>query len=213
MAMNRGEGARGKGTRTAPCVELTVNGRVYRLEKGSASGAVDPAHTLAHTLRDTLGLTGTKLSCDNGACGCCTVIMEGKPVLSCKILTVECDGKTDNDDRGPERRGDGRSRPAPAGIHRSYRLSVRLLHAGHHHDRKSPPQREPISDGGTGKGSPFGQLLPVHQPLSRDEGRHVGRRARGGSERWRIPTDIIGKATPRRDARRSSREGSGTWTI
>ncbi len=93
MAMNRGEGARGKGTRTAPCVELTVNGRVYRLEKGSASGAVDPAHTLAHTLRETLGLMGTKVSCDNGACGCCTVLMDDKPVLSCMTLTVECDGK------------------------------------------------------------------------------------------------------------------------
>jgi aerobic-type carbon monoxide dehydrogenase small subunit (CoxS/CutS family) len=74
-------------------IEVTVNGRMYRLEVGSASGSVDPAHTLAHTLRETLGLMGTKVSCDNGACGCCTVLMDDKPVLSCMTLTVECDGK------------------------------------------------------------------------------------------------------------------------
>jgi len=53
--------------------------------------AVAPSHTLAHTLRETLGLTGTKIGCDKGACGSCTVLMDGKPVPSCTVLTVECD--------------------------------------------------------------------------------------------------------------------------
>jgi len=48
---------------------------------------------LAHTLRETLGLTGTKVSCDRGACGCCTVLLDGKAVLSCMLLTVDCEGK------------------------------------------------------------------------------------------------------------------------
>jgi aconitate hydratase len=48
---------------------------------------------LAHTLRETLGLTGTKIWCDHGECGACTVLMDEKPVLSCSTLTVECDGK------------------------------------------------------------------------------------------------------------------------
>jgi len=74
-------------------LSLTVNGRVHDLKVGTESDQVDPAHTLAHTLRDTLGLTGTKVSCDHGACGCCTVLMDGKAVLSCMTLTVECDGK------------------------------------------------------------------------------------------------------------------------
>jgi len=48
---------------------------------------------LAHTIRETIGLTGTKIACDHGACAACTVILDGKPVLSCIMLTVECDGK------------------------------------------------------------------------------------------------------------------------
>lgn len=74
-------------------VSLTVNGHAHELEVGTEPDQVDPAHTLAYTLRETLGLTGTKVSCDHGACGCCTVLMNGKAVLSCMILTVECGGK------------------------------------------------------------------------------------------------------------------------
>jgi aerobic-type carbon monoxide dehydrogenase small subunit (CoxS/CutS family) len=74
-------------------LNLTVNGQPIELEVGIEPHQVDPAHTLAYTLRETLGLTGTKISCDNGACGCCTVLMDGKAVLSCMTLTVECNGK------------------------------------------------------------------------------------------------------------------------
>jgi aerobic-type carbon monoxide dehydrogenase small subunit (CoxS/CutS family) len=74
-------------------ITLVVNGEVHELDVGSKPGQVEVFHTLAHTLRETLGLTGTKISCDDGACSLCTVIMDGKAVLSCKLLTVECDGK------------------------------------------------------------------------------------------------------------------------
>jgi len=80
-------------TKVRDSVTLTVNGQVYNLEVGSKPDQVDTAHTLTHTLRETLGLTGTKVSCDNGACGCCTVLMDDKAVPSCMLLTVECDGK------------------------------------------------------------------------------------------------------------------------
>jgi len=74
-------------------VTLAVNGRPYDLEIGDQPDQVRPWDTLAHTLRDTLGLTGTKVSCDHGACGGCTVLLEGKTMLSCMTLTVECDGQ------------------------------------------------------------------------------------------------------------------------
>ena len=75
-------------------IRLMVNGRTYALEVGNRSNEVDPSHTLAHTLRETLGLSGTKVGCDHGACGACTVLIDGKAVLSCMTLTVECEGKS-----------------------------------------------------------------------------------------------------------------------
>ena len=128
MAEKKTGGVR-KGSPSPNAITLVINGQVHDLNVGSRPGEVEVFHTLSQTLRDTLGLTGTKLSCDNGACGCCTVIMEGKAVLSCKILTVECDGKENNDYRRAQRPEDRRTRPAPAGVHRPYGLPVRLLHA------------------------------------------------------------------------------------
>jgi aerobic-type carbon monoxide dehydrogenase small subunit (CoxS/CutS family) len=93
MVVKRGRSVEKKKAPDMRHISLTVNGRLYELEEGSEPGQVDPTHTLAHTLRETLGLTGTKVSCDNGACGSCTVLMGEKAVLSCMVLTVECDGK------------------------------------------------------------------------------------------------------------------------
>ncbi len=92
MVFKKKKGA-GKKVADARLLNLTINGEVYSLEIGGRPDQIDPAHTLAHTLRETLGLTGTKVSCNHGACGCCTVLMDGKAVLSCMTLTVECNGK------------------------------------------------------------------------------------------------------------------------
>lgn len=73
-------------------VRFTVNGNPVELEIGSRPHQVSTSHTLAHTLRETLGLTGTKITCDNGACGSCTVLLDGRAILSCMTLTVECEG-------------------------------------------------------------------------------------------------------------------------
>jgi aerobic-type carbon monoxide dehydrogenase small subunit (CoxS/CutS family) len=75
-------------------ISLTVNGEAHELEVGSLPGQIAPSHTLAQTLRENLGLTGTKIGCDHGACGSCTVLMDGKAILSCMTLTVECDGRS-----------------------------------------------------------------------------------------------------------------------
>lgn len=74
-------------------IVLIINNRQYKLGVGIGFNEIKPSHTLSHTLRETLGLTGTKVGCNKGECGSCTVLIEGKPVLSCMTLTVECDGK------------------------------------------------------------------------------------------------------------------------
>jgi aerobic carbon-monoxide dehydrogenase small subunit len=87
------ESTKVKKTKKQKKVTLTVNGRTYDLEIGDRAEQVKPWDTLAHTLRETLGLTGTKVSCDHGACGACTVHLDGQAVLSCMTLTVECSGQ------------------------------------------------------------------------------------------------------------------------
>jgi xanthine dehydrogenase YagT iron-sulfur-binding subunit len=74
-----------KGFREAT-IRMEVNGKVHRLQ-------VKSHHTLLQVLRENLGLTGTKDSCDRGTCGSCTVIMEGKTVYACSLLAMEADGK------------------------------------------------------------------------------------------------------------------------
>jgi carbon-monoxide dehydrogenase small subunit len=74
-------------------IHLMVNGQPYQLEIGNKPGEIGPSDTLAYTLRETLGLTGTKIGCDHGACGACTVLMDGKAILSCTVLTVETNGR------------------------------------------------------------------------------------------------------------------------
>jgi aerobic-type carbon monoxide dehydrogenase small subunit (CoxS/CutS family) len=67
-------------------ITLTINGQGYQVQ-------VEPQWTLNYLLHDRLGLTSPKMFCDRGACGSCTVIMEGRPILSCMSLAIECDGK------------------------------------------------------------------------------------------------------------------------
>jgi carbon-monoxide dehydrogenase small subunit len=74
-------------------VSLSINQVAYQFSVGQHFGQVPNSETLVETLRGRLGLTGSKRSCDEGACGCCTVIMDGDAVPSCMILTVDCDGR------------------------------------------------------------------------------------------------------------------------
>ncbi|MBB2990676.1 carbon-monoxide dehydrogenase small subunit [Mycolicibacterium iranicum] len=67
-------------------VELTVNGR-------RQAGTVEPRLTLADYLRERCGLTGTHLGCEHGACGACTVLLDGQAVRSCLVFAVQVDGQ------------------------------------------------------------------------------------------------------------------------
>ena len=68
-------------------IRLTVNGRRQQLE-------VEDRWTLVEVLRDHLGLTGTKIGCDRGECGACTVLVDGTPVYSCSQLAAWMDGRS-----------------------------------------------------------------------------------------------------------------------
>jgi aerobic-type carbon monoxide dehydrogenase small subunit (CoxS/CutS family) len=68
-------------------IRLTINGDAYQIQ-------VQPEWTLNYLIHDKLGLTSPKMFCDRGACGSCTVIMNGRPILSCMTLAIECDGNT-----------------------------------------------------------------------------------------------------------------------
>ncbi len=65
-------------------IQIKVNGHLHRLE-------VPPLTSLAQILRDHLGLWGTKISCNEGECGSCTVLMNGNPVSSCLVLAPQVD--------------------------------------------------------------------------------------------------------------------------
>lgn len=67
-------------------VTLHVNDATYEV-------AIQPQDTLALALRDGCGLIGTKIGCDLGTCGCCTVLVDGKPILGCLTLALEVEGK------------------------------------------------------------------------------------------------------------------------
>src|ERR1700748_1656089 len=66
-------------------VTLRVNGSSYPI-------SVEPRRSLADTLREDCGLTGTHLGCEHGVCGACTVLFDGTPVRSCLMFGVQAEG-------------------------------------------------------------------------------------------------------------------------
>jgi aerobic-type carbon monoxide dehydrogenase small subunit (CoxS/CutS family) len=80
-------------------ITLTVNGAEHRLE-------VEDRWTLNELLRDHLRLTGSKIGCNRGECGACTVLLDGEPVYSCSTLAVWADGRSVRTVEGLERDGE-----------------------------------------------------------------------------------------------------------
>ncbi len=79
-------------------IRLIVNGETHEV-------LVEPRRTLLDALRKDLGLTGTKKACDEGTCGACTVLLDGKPIYACMVLAIECEGKSIETIEGLARNG------------------------------------------------------------------------------------------------------------
>jgi carbon-monoxide dehydrogenase small subunit len=79
-------------------IDLTVNGQ-------PVSASIEPRTTLLDFVRDNLGLTGAKRSCDLQVCGACTVLIDGNPVSSCCTLAYEANGRTVTTIEGLSRHG------------------------------------------------------------------------------------------------------------
>ena len=91
VASATGKGAEGEPSKEVPKLEemtpvtLVVNGRPSRV-------LVEPRWTLLFVLREKLGLTGTKVGCERGECGACTVLFDGIPRYACMMLAMEAEG-------------------------------------------------------------------------------------------------------------------------
>ncbi len=79
-------GSNSVATARAQVVVIEINGEPHEV-------TVRPRHTLIEVLREKVGLTGTKDGCEQGVCGACTVLLDGRPALACLTLAVECDGR------------------------------------------------------------------------------------------------------------------------
>ena len=88
MSQAQAESVPAKGVIAAdahPTLRLSVNGQQRTL-------SVEPRTTLVEALRDTLGLTGTKIGCNHGQCGACTVLLDGRRTNSCLVLALAAQG-------------------------------------------------------------------------------------------------------------------------
>ena len=124
-------------------IELTVNGKRHTLE-------VPPNTTLLDALRDGLDLTGSKRGCDIGACGACTVIVDGVTVLSCMALAARCQGKEITTIEGLSQNGHlhplQESAIAHGAVQCGFCTPGRLLSAASLLDRNPQPTRDEVAE-------------------------------------------------------------------
>ena len=167
-------------------VTLRVNGQVHRV-------FVDPRTTLLDALRERLALTGTKKGCDRGACGACTVLVDGRRINSCLTLACMHEGQEITTIEGLAR---GRQAAPDAGrVHRARRLPVRLLHPG--------PDLSAVAlleEGHTGSDAEIREWMSGNicrcGAYNRHRGRHPGRAAKRGE---RGQSDVAAARTWRKE--------------
>ncbi len=102
-------------------ITLRINGATHTL-------SIEPRVSLLDALRESLGLTGTKKGCNQGACGACTVLVDGQRTLSCLTFAIQYEGDGDHDRRRPGSRW--RLASDAKCIRKTRWFSMRLLHPG-----------------------------------------------------------------------------------
>jgi len=163
-------------------IELTVNGKKHRL-------SVEPRVTLADALREKLGLTGTKIVCGRGACGACTVFLNGSTVCSCLLLAAEVEGGTIQTIEGLA--ADGRLRPiqeafvAEDALQCGFCTSGMILSCEALLERSPRPTNDEIRDAVSGNLCRCGTYPHVFEAVRRAAGMRaegVGRESAGEAE-------------------------------
>ena len=94
-------------------INVELNGRKYE-------GDVEPRMLLSDFIRHTAGLTGTKVGCEQGVCGACTVQLDGEPVRSCLMLAVQAHGRSLRTVEGLA--GEGGLHPLQRAFHEAHAL-------------------------------------------------------------------------------------------
>ncbi len=157
-------------------IELVVNGQTHRL-------SLEPRVTLADALRERLGFTGTKIVCGRGACGACTVLLDGVTACSCLLLAAEVEGRAITTIEGLS--SDGRLQPiqqafvAADALQCGFCTSGMILSCKALLDQKPKPTREEIRDAVSGNLCRCGTYPHVFEAVERAAGLHVA----GGGRR------------------------------
>ena len=102
-------------------IAVEINGRAYE-------GDVEPRTLLSDFIRHGAGLTGTKVGCEQGVCGACTVQFDGEPVRSCLMLAVQANGRTLRTVEGLA--ADGELHPIQRAFHEAHALQCGFCTAG-----------------------------------------------------------------------------------
>ena len=121
-------------------VSLEINGRAYE-------GEAEPRTLLSDFIRHTLGLTGTKVGCEQGVCGACTVQLDGEPVRSCLMLAVQADGRSLRTIEGLAP-ADGGLHPLQRAFHEAHALQCGFCTAGFLMSLEAYLRENPAPDGG-----------------------------------------------------------------
>src|SRR5437867_5783027 len=171
-------------------IHLTINGRARQL-------TVEPRVVLADALRERLGLTGTKVVCGRGACGACTVLVDGDPACSCLLLAAEVEGRKITTIEGLA--ADNRLAPiqeafvAADALQCGFCTSGMVMSCKALLDRNPRPSREEIRLAVSGNLCRCGTYPHVFDAVERAAGMtraQGGRREAGGEERdaaYRLP--------------------------